>query len=250
MPDRTPPLIFAARPAPLLDAKLYAAAYAQTSAERKQRIDRLPSMEDKIHLLATGMLLYHALRTAGVQEFPPQVVYTRYRKPYLKQGGIHFNLSRSGGITGWVICAVAHTEVGCDVEQMIHWDEAAARQYLHEQEYADIAAQPTAEARRERFFRYWTLKESFMKATGLGMRLPLHSFRISLGDTVGVQHSVDTRTYHFQEFTELERYKCALCAAGDTPMAAQLCTVDLQSIVAAAGTHRRPPHMKEEDRKD
>ena len=38
--------------------------------------------------------------------------------------------------------------------------------------------------RCEEFYRLWTLKESFMKVTGLGMKLPLDSFCFQLGERV------------------------------------------------------------------
>ena len=230
MPDHMTPLLFAASPAPLKDAQLYASAYAQASPERRQRVDRLTRMEDKIPVLASEMLLFYALRAAGLREFPPQLTHTGKRKPCLVQGRLHFNLSRSGGVEGWVVCAVADTEVGCDVEQVGDWDKAVARHYFKNYEYVDTVAQFTHEARRERFFRYWTLKESFMKATGLGLSLPLRSFRITLGDTVGVEQSVDPRLFHFQEFADLEGYKCALCTAGEERPLARLCVVDLRDV--------------------
>lgn len=99
-------------------------------------------------------------------------------------------------------------------------------------EYDDIAAQTTQEARNGMFYRYWTLKESFMKATGLGMKLPLDAFRIVRGSEISVVQSVDGRNYHFAEYEEIPGCKCALCTAGDCRGAA-LRMADLRQILSA-----------------
>jgi len=49
-------------------------------------------------------------------------------------------------------------------------------------ELADFR-QTGLEDRRDRFFSYWTLKESYIKARGMGLSLPLDAFWFELGGT-------------------------------------------------------------------
>ena len=82
--------------------------------------------------------------------------------------GVYFNLSHSDDM---VLCAVSDTPVGCDIEKVTNAPMEVAERYFSEKERRYIAAaQNTADADR-RFFRLWTIKESYMKMTGEGMSL-------------------------------------------------------------------------------
>ena len=87
---------------------------------------------------------------------------------------LRFNLSHT---TGLVACAVALSDdVGIDIE----WNRrpapiAVARRFFTDAEAAAILSLPSSE-RDERFFLYWTLKEAYVKAKGVGLLLPFDSF--------------------------------------------------------------------------
>ena len=221
------PVLYAASVAPLADAEHYAAAYAAVSPARREKTDRFRFEKDKRLCLGAELLLRHALRAGGVGEVPMVFDHGAQGKPYFNGSGVFFNLSHSGE---YVVCALAPYEVGCDVEQITPIDLNIARRFFFRSEYDDIAAQTTEKARNELFFRCWTLKESFMKVTGLGMKLPLDAFEIVRGAEITVRQSVDTRQYSFAEFDKLSGYKCALCTAGDC-RGAVLCKVDLAEIL-------------------
>ena len=88
-----------------------------------------------------------------------------------------------------------------------------AKRFFHPMEYEALMQCRDAESLRKLFFRYWTLKESFMKATGLGFQLPLDSFCVILkGSGIGVEQSVDTRAYYFKELDLNDGYKYAVCS--------------------------------------
>jgi 4'-phosphopantetheinyl transferase len=106
---------------------------------------------------------------------------TEAGKPVLtnEASAIAFNVSHG---PRWAACAVTdESDVGVDVDcetRRNRVDDIAA-QYFHAQEQAALAAIQDEEMRRRAFFRYWTLKEAYIKARGEtlnGARLQEYAF--------------------------------------------------------------------------
>jgi 4'-phosphopantetheinyl transferase len=92
---------------------------------------------------------------------------------------LRFNLSHTQGL---IACLVAlEREVGVDVEHTGRGGRllAIAERYFAPAEREALRELPEAE-RRERFFEYWTLKESFIKAVGVGVSFGLSRFAFEL----------------------------------------------------------------------
>jgi 4'-phosphopantetheinyl transferase len=88
---------------------------------------------------------------------------------------LHFNLSHT---TGMVACVVSNYPlVGVDVEAMEH---SRTKVELAQSFFSPIEARALRlvplDQQRDWFLRYWTLKESYIKARGLGLTLPLDQF--------------------------------------------------------------------------
>lgn len=104
---------------------------------------------------------------------------------------LRFNLSNTDGL---IACAVTRgRELGVDVENMQRKGEtvAIADRYFSELEAAALNALPESQ-QRERFFRYWTLKESYIKARGMGLKIPLGQFSFHV-DEEPIRISFDPR---------------------------------------------------------
>ena len=105
-------------------------------------------------------------------------------KPCFKELPIFFNISHCSGMA---VCALADVPVGVDVEtgrrvkdSIMHrvlspWEQA----YVKEQVY--VKEQPESV---ERFLELWTLKESFIKMTGEGLRIPLDTVDFRLRESI------------------------------------------------------------------
>jgi 4'-phosphopantetheinyl transferase len=88
---------------------------------------------------------------------------------------LRFNLSHTAGIAA---CAVVLSrDIGVDVEDMDRKIGILqiANRYFSKPEIHSLHSL-SEEKRRIRFFQYWTLKESYSKAKGVGLTLPLNQF--------------------------------------------------------------------------
>jgi 4'-phosphopantetheinyl transferase len=96
---------------------------------------------------------------------------------------LHFNLSNTRGLVA--IALARDLEVGVDVEFVERKTEplAIADRFFSESEVRALHAQAGAEAQRERFFAYWTLKEAYIKARGMGLAIPLGQFSFHLDES-------------------------------------------------------------------
>ncbi len=205
------PVVFTASVLPLQDPELYAEGFSALPAARQMQLLRLRDPMDRCRSLAASLLLQAALRQYGL---PADSDWQRSGsgKPFLPGSGIRFNLSHSGD---YALCALAGTEIGCDIERIRPVSPRAAERFFCPPEAADILAQPTLEARTERFFRYWTLKESFVKAVGTGLRLPMRSFCLAFSPSAQLVQGGPDGQYFFREFSDLPGYRCAVCTADD-----------------------------------
>ncbi len=102
-------------------------------------------------------------------------------RPMIAEGGgsLRFSVSKAAGL---VVCAVATGDLGVDVESLRRAAPLeVADRFFAPAEVAALRALPERD-RASRFFDYWTFKESYVKARGLGLSLPLDKFAIILDE--------------------------------------------------------------------
>lgn len=122
--------------------------------------------EQKLHTLYSKKFLRLVLqRTMQIEVREEDIVYGKYKKPSLRRyPDIHYNISHSGR---YMLCAVAKVPVGLDIEFCRERSqEKLARKILNNEEYEIYL---NASDRQKCFFRYWVLKESYLKWTGEGI---------------------------------------------------------------------------------
>ena len=154
------------------------------SLEEKARADRFHFVNDRNRFVVARGLLRELLgkylhqAPAGL-EFS----YGEHGKPSLSgrnaSSGLCFNLSHSSGL---VVYAIAkERNLGIDVEHVRPESAGVdiAQRYFSAREVNDLRTLPP-EARVEGFFHCWTRKEAYLKATGMGLQIPLDSFSVSL----------------------------------------------------------------------
>lgn len=108
-----------------------------------------------------------------------------YGRPYISnasiEGRLYFNLSHTRGL---IAIAVSRREsIGVDVEWVLREGKNVeiADSFFSPEEAESLRRLPTGK-QQERFFVLWTLKESYIKACGKGLSIPLDSFSFGLLD--------------------------------------------------------------------
>ena len=128
-------------------------------------------------------LLRECLRTYGIaySEDTP-VDKNDMGKPSLAEHpDIHFNLSHAKGIAA---CIVTDRECGIDCEQVRKCSQGVMRRAFTESERTLVEALPE-DQQDLMFTRIWTLKESYVKALGIGVSYPLNTVGFSFdGDRI------------------------------------------------------------------
>ena len=146
--------------------------------ERREKALRQRESLKRKQSAGASLLLKWVLRQRGFES--KALRYGDKGKPFVE--GICFSLSHSGDM---VICAVGDKPVGCDIERTAQAREKVAERFFAPEEIGYLRSFPLADRARE-FFRLWTLKESYIKMTGDGLKLPLSSFRIDIGGDLSV----------------------------------------------------------------
>lgn len=125
---------------------------------------------DRILCVTAFLLLKYILRTEFSIREDVELIYGDFGKPYIKNyNEIYFNLSHC---KRGIVCAVSRYEVGVDVQDIQEYDEGIAQMACNDEE---LELLKNSINKQELFCKMWTIKESYIKADGRGMFLPLKS---------------------------------------------------------------------------
>ncbi len=166
------------------DPALLAKHHALMTPDEVDRHRRFHFERDRRMFVATRAIVRTVLSAyAGVAPADWRFTADAHGKPRISHPStaspIHFNLSNTKGL---VVCAVsvAHELTGVDAEftgREVEYIQLAER-FFSPSEAAAIRVAPSSEQAR-RFYTTWTLKESYIKACGLGLGIPLDRFSLS-----------------------------------------------------------------------
>lgn len=151
------------------------------AADETARADRFRFDRDRRRYVVTRGVLRTLL--GHVLGLAPEEIGLRYGpegKPALATvhgSKVQFNVAHSHEVA--LLALARRAAVGVDVEYMRELVDAQqiARRFFSAQEVASLLATP-AEQQETAFFRIWTRKEGFIKATGKGLSQPLGAFDV------------------------------------------------------------------------
>ena len=160
------------------------------------------------------LLLRRALREQygidGGDGRKPDLIEGAHGKPYLREyPQIQFNISHCMGLA---VLAVGDCSVGIDVEYVRPYREPLLKRVLSEAELRQMEAAGEA-GREELFFRFWTLKESYVKAVGCGITVPLQDISFQIGKNGEI--ACEKTGWSFRQWKLAEKYIVSACVAGE-----------------------------------
>jgi len=159
--------------------------------------------KDKMAFLMGRYLIERQLKKYVNGDLWEQIGVDSYGKPYLKSNNIYFNLSHSGE---WVVLAISEKyKIGIDIEKIDTINYYNFENCFNSQEWKNIINSNNI---IHKFYKYWTWKESIIKADGRGLSIELQDVFL------GKQYSqiADKSSIFYSEFVNIaDEYK--LCVS-------------------------------------
>jgi len=200
------------------------------SEEKKQRLVRFLRREDLIRGLIGDLLVRKIVSETFVLPVKDIEFHTNeYGKPCLStpMHSFHFNISHSGD---WVVCATDGKPVGIDVERIQEIDLQIARHFFAPEEYEFIETATDKHQSRARFYTVWTAKESYIKAIGKGLSLPLNSFSTVRDGNVEGLRLFDQCTWYLKTYYLDDEYSLAACGQ-NSQFCETIMTISLETLI-------------------
>ncbi len=205
------------------DERLHAVYRELLNEEEKAQEPRFYFARDRRRYLVTRALVRTVL-SRYLNISPGEWVFsnTAYGRPEIanaeaRDQGLSFNISHTHGL---IVLGVARRRaLGVDVENFQAREAPldVAGHYFSPGEVAALNAVPP-HRQQHRFFEYWTFKESYIKARGMGLSLPLDKFSFHYPDDRTVRIEIDPELadhpsrWQFWQFQPEPEYLLAVCA--------------------------------------
>ena len=191
-------------------------------AGERARYRRFRFDADRLCYLVAHALTRRALSSVSdVQPEAWRFSVGKHGKPEVanptKGVSLRFNLSHTRGL---VACALAfEADVGVDVEHVTRTVEISrvARSVFSPPELDELASEGDEAGQRTCFFRFWTLKEAYIKAVGAGLGMPLRRIAFDVSSPSaprisfsGIDDDPDAWLFHLHEPTPEHQLAIAL----------------------------------------
>ncbi|MEJ5102774.1 4'-phosphopantetheinyl transferase family protein [Chryseobacterium sp. MYb328] len=200
----------------LLDEAEFNELIQYVSSDKKAKIQRFRKPIDAVRSLLGDLIIRTILcRHYGLTNDEIHYEYQEFGKPYLPHHShLHFNISHSGD---WVTGVVSKDPVGIDIERIAKVKENLASLSLTTEEYQQFQKINKTE-RNLFFFELWTLKESYVKATGKGLSEGLNTLQISRSNGgIGIEKDGKPVLAYFEILECIEGYQLSLCSFCEHP---------------------------------
>jgi 4'-phosphopantetheinyl transferase len=205
------------------DPRLHAEYRALLTAEERGKEFRFYFPDDQRRYLVTRAMVRTVLsRYQAIHATDWRFANNRYGRPEIAnlsraECGLCFNISHTRGLIA--LGVTQRRELGVDVENVRTREVSLeiADRFFAKTEVAELAT-IAPERQQDRFFEYWTFKESYIKARGMGLSLPLEQFSFHYPHERAVHISIqpqlgdDANRWGFWQYRPTEEHLLAICA--------------------------------------
>jgi len=190
---------------PLMDRATYERFYATIPKHRQDKADRI----------------YYKHWIKRAQSVGVWCLWESMKAHFQINDDHIYNFSHSGD---YVLCSAETTGkqdvlLGCDIEEVGLYNHSFIHRFYAMSEQRRLRRSKGEGNWKNLFTRYWVLKESYMKATGLGMAIDTRAIEFDIGeegDMVRLLHAPhhDEDHFYFQEMLLTNtNYKAAVCSS-------------------------------------
>ena len=190
------------------------------SAEERVRMASFRFESDRIAYAAAHLLLRGALTQCapGVPPAEWELTNDRLERPEVVAPNfwprLRFNISHTRSLVACVVTREIDCGVDVEILRQVEDLERLAAKVFSPAELSDLMALPDS-LRKARFFSYWTLKEAYVKARGLGLSLPLDAVSFDLragGASITLDPSLNDHApdWQFEQWAPTEHHLVAV----------------------------------------
>ncbi|AJA48997.1 4'-phosphopantetheinyl transferase Sfp [Clostridium pasteurianum DSM 525 = ATCC 6013] len=191
------------------DEKILDEFFKYISAEKIQRLLRFRISEDKKRGMVSDLLVrYLICNKLKIKNHEINFTVNKFGKPFLKDYiGLEYNISHSNEL---VVCAIGNYGVGIDIEYIKDIDLNTANYVFSTEEYEEYN-NVSLNKKLDYFYSIWTLKESLIKAKGMGLHIPMNSFTLTRNSNKELYCLYNNSKYYFKEYS-IPEYKLSICS--------------------------------------
>ncbi|WP_299676679.1 4'-phosphopantetheinyl transferase superfamily protein [uncultured Dokdonia sp.] len=156
--------------------------------EFKAEVLKYRRWDDRYNCLFGKLMVYIGAYLFGYTSFEfEKILKDSYGKPYIPDSDFNFNISHSGNT---VVCVFSKQEIGVDIEEIndIEVD-------LFKDVFTAVELQEIKSKGLDKFYEYWTKKESVIKAVGKGMSIPLKEIAIQENASIYDNYAWYTKSF-------------------------------------------------------
>lgn len=185
-----------------INKDLYSKLLNNIKEYRKEKITKLSLEKSKYLSLGVELLIKKACIDFGIDYDLMELEFNENGKPYFKNSKYFFNTAHSGE---YAICVISDKEVGIDIEEIKDFKNKVAERCFTKKENKYLGV---TNDKVDLFYRFWTLKESYVKCIGSGLSIPLNSFELDSNDNNIIIKGKENYQFFEQKY---ENYRIAWC---------------------------------------